>query len=155
MKDDGAARRLVLAEFLPYRLVALGDALSRRLARAYAHEGVSIAEWRVLAVISQANAMAARDVVARTPLDKMAVSRAVASLERKQLIERSAAPGDKRVSMLRLSAAGRAVFSRIAAIALRFEQGLIDPMSDDEIGQLKALLGKLEDSAPRAEDAPR
>ncbi|MFZ5618214.1 MAG: MarR family winged helix-turn-helix transcriptional regulator, partial [Pseudomonadota bacterium] len=102
MSDDAAAeRRLDLSEFVPYRIVVLGRAMSEALGAAYAGEGLSIPEWRVLAVVSQAPTIAARDVVARTPMDKMAVSRAVASLESKGLIARSPA-ADRRVSALKL-----------------------------------------------------
>ncbi|MEL7488552.1 MAG: helix-turn-helix domain-containing protein, partial [Pseudomonadota bacterium] len=67
----------------PYRMVALGHAFGRRLSAVYDGENISVVEWRVLAVIGQQTAMAARDVVRQTPMDKMAVSRAVASLEGK------------------------------------------------------------------------
>ena len=136
--------RFILSEFLPYRIVALGDRLSRRLARAYAGEGVTIPEWRVLAVISQKDRMAARDVVAMTPLDKMAVSRAVIALEEKGFVRRSEDPGDRRVALLSLSAEGRAVFNRIARVALDFEKQLVDDLTAEERRQLRASLSRLE-----------
>ena len=136
--------KLVLAEFLPYRIVALGDRLSRRLARAYADEGVTIPEWRVLAVVSQKEKMAARDVVALTPLDKMAVSRAVSSLEEKGLVLRGEDKDDRRVALLSLSADGRAVFDRIARLALEFERRLLDDLSAEERRRFAATLDRLE-----------
>lgn len=136
--------KLVLAEFLPYRIVALGDRLSRRLARAYADEGVTIPEWRVLAVVSQKEKMAARDVVALTPLDKMAVSRAVSSLEEKGLVLRGEDKDDRRVALLSLSAEGRAVFDRIARLALEFERRLLDDLSAEERRRFAATLDRLE-----------
>ncbi|MEZ5892773.1 MAG: MarR family transcriptional regulator [Parvularculaceae bacterium] len=114
----GAKRKLVLEEFAPYRIVALGHAVSGRLAGAYRGENITIPEWRVLAVIGEAERVAARDVVKRTPMDKMTVSRAVASLEEKGFVSRAPDAADKRVSMLSLSTAGRDVFDRIAALAL-------------------------------------
>ncbi|MEE2690925.1 MAG: MarR family transcriptional regulator [Pseudomonadota bacterium] len=138
---------LVLSEFLPYRVVVLGDLISRRLARAYEAENITIPEWRVLAVISQADSMAARDVVARTPLDKMAVSRAVASLEEKGLVERQTNPRDKRVSALLLSAQGRALFARIAQLALDYERRLLATLASEERKALLDILSKLETGA--------
>lgn len=116
--------RLKLAEFTPYRIVALGRRMSEELGAAYRNEGLSIPEWRVIAAVAQAPSVAARDVVAMTPMDKMAVSRAVAALESKGLIERQAAE-DRRVSALRLTATGEIVYQRIAAIALRYEDELL------------------------------
>lgn len=142
-----AAPPLVLSEFLPYRVVVLGDVISRRLARAYAGENITIPEWRVLAVVSQAEAMAARDVVTRTPLDKMAVSRAVASLEEKGLVERAADPHDRRVSTLRLSPEGRRLFARVASLALDYERRLMEGLAPEERCAFLAILEKLEKSA--------
>lgn len=137
-------QRLILQDFLPYRVVVLGDRLSRMLARAYADEGVTIPEWRVLAVISQKEKMAARDVVARTPLDKMAVSRAVSALEDKGLVLRSEDRNDRRVAILSLSAQGRAVFNRIARLALDFERRLLDDLTAEERRHFGAALARFE-----------
>ena len=103
-------RSLILDHFAPYRIVSLGHAISGRLSRVYADENITIPEWRVLAVISQAESLAARDVVQRTPMDKMTVSRAVASLESKGLVAREPDQQDRRVNMLSLSATGTGAF---------------------------------------------
>ena len=54
-------RKLLLERFAPYRLVALGHTVSRRLAKTYAGDNLTIPEWRVLAVVAQAERVAARD----------------------------------------------------------------------------------------------
>ncbi len=134
----------VLSRFAPYRIVAMGHELSRCLSRAYAGEGLTIPEWRVLATISQADAIAARDVVANTPMDKMAVSRATTSLEVKGLVCRVTDPKDRRVSSLSLSVSGRAVFERVAVLALSFEKKLLSALSLEERESFDKLLAKLE-----------
>ena len=130
---------LVLAAFTPYRIVALARRMSEELGEAYAHEGLTIPEWRVLAVIAQEPVTAARDVTRLTPMDKMAVSRAVTSLEKRNLIvrERSA---DRRVSSLRLTPAGEIVYQRVAAIALDYENRLLHRLSP---GDRRAFLDGL------------
>ncbi len=137
-------RPLVLGRFTPYRIVALGHAISGRLARAYADENLTIPEWRVLAVVAQADALAARDVVGKTPMDKMTVSRAVASLEGKGVIVRLQSEADRRVNMLSLSPSGRALFDRVAVLALGFEDELLAGLSVDERAAFDQLLAKLE-----------
>lgn len=158
MSDDAAAeRRLDLSEFVPYRLVVLGRAMSEALGAAYAGEGLTIPEWRVLAVISQAPTIAARDVVARTPMDKMAVSRAVASLEGKGLVARAPA-ADRRVSSLKLSPRGRVVFDRVAAIAIDYERSLLAALGEKERTLFFEGLAKLEsavNSVSAGESSPR
>lgn len=149
----GEEPRFELSAFAPYRIAVLGREISERLGAAYAGEGVTIPEWRVLAAVAQAPSVAARDVVARTPMDKMAVSRSVASLEEKGLIAR-APTTDKRVSALRLTRRGRAVFDRIAGIALDFEASLMSHLNADERRIFFDSLRRLE-SAVRAEEAIR
>ncbi len=140
----GKKRKLILEEFAPYRIVALGHAISGRLARAYRDENITIPEWRVLAVIGEAAQVAARDVVQRTPMDKMTVSRAVASLEQKGFVRRAPDPDDKRVSTLALSAEGRSLFDRVAAMALEFEDDLLAMLGADEAAAFLMVLAKLE-----------
>ena len=134
----------VLAEFTPYRIVALGHAIGRRLSELYRGEDLSISEWRVLAVIGQAREMAARDVVQRTPMDKMAVSRAVASLEKKGFVTRRENTLDRRLSMLRLSAAGSELFTRVAAAATAYERELLEGLGDEAAAQFRNLMSRLE-----------
>ena len=142
--ERSQGRALILERFVPYRIVALGHAFSRRLSSAYADENVTITEWRVLAVISQAERIAARDVVRRTPMDKMAVSRAAASLEEKGLVLRAADPDDRRVITLSLTPVGRDVFNRIAALALDYEDALLAALEPEEAAAFRAVLEKLE-----------
>ncbi len=130
---------LRLSEFTPYRIVALGRRMSEELGRAYRKEGLTIPEWRVLAAIGGAPVIAARDVVAMTPMDKMAVSRAVNSLEGKGLVLREQS-GDRRVSALRLTEEGEIVYQRVANIALIYEQKLLHHLSDAD---RRAFLGGL------------
>ena len=147
----GAKRKLVLDQFAPYQIVALGHAISGRLARAYRDENITIPEWRVLAVIGETNEVAARDVVKRTPMDKMTVSRAVTSLEQKSFVSRKPHEQDRRVSMLALSDEGRKVFDRIAGLALAFEDELMATLEPDEAAAFRLALEKLAERA-KAED---
>ncbi len=143
----GDGRELILERFAPYRIVALGHAISGRLARVYADENLTIPEWRVLAVVAQASEVAARDVVAKTPMDKMTVSRAVSNLETKGFVLRAVSEVDRRVNMLSLSEPGRALFDRIAALALEFEDGLLSALDADERAAFESALKKLEAGA--------
>ena len=114
------------------------------MSRVYADENLTVPEWRVLAVVSQADRLAARDVVRRTPMDKMTVSRAVASLEAKGFVARATDRKDRRVSMLSLSASGRARFERVAARARDAEAALLAVLNPAERAAFESALAKLE-----------
>ena len=65
------------------------------------------------------------------------------SLLRAGRIRRSVAAADRRRSVLRLSAAGEAVYREIAPVALRYERSLLEGLAAAEITSLDSVLGKL------------
>ena len=75
-----------------------------------------------MAVLGEQDGLGAGAIGERTAMDKVAVSRAVADLIEKGLLHRVASQADGRVSHLHLSAEGRAVYDRIAQIALDYER---------------------------------
>jgi len=151
VKSKPAAASFVLEDFAPYRIVALGHAISGRLSGVYRDENITIPEWRVLAVISQSPRVAARDVVSRTPMDKMTVSRAVASLEAKGFVDRQADDKDRRVSSLSLTREGRVLFDKIAVLALDAEIQILAALTPQERMMFLSTLSKLEEHATVSE----
>lgn len=143
--DDLAEPPLRLERFLPYRLSVLTNTVSRSIAREYAARfGLTIAEWRVMAVLGRFAPLSARDVVARTAMDKVRVSRAVAGLLKEKLILRRVDPGDRRRVLLSLSARGQGIYRQIAPLAIAREAELVAALSDSERRQLDRLLAKLQ-----------
>ena len=137
-------KRLRLDEFVPYRLSVLTNTVSAAIAGAYAERfGLSIPEWRVLAVLAMEPGLSAASVAERTAMDKVAVSRAVSGLLRTRRLVRAFADADRRRSVLRLSAEGEEVYWRVVPFARRYEQRLLADLSRDQRAQLKALLDHL------------
>jgi DNA-binding MarR family transcriptional regulator len=105
-----------LERFLPYRLSVLTNLVSGTIADAYRRRfGLSIPEWRVLAVLARHPGLSAADVAERTRMDAVAVSRAVARLVAAGRLRRGLARDDRRRSVLAVSAAGKAVYRAVAA----------------------------------------
>jgi DNA-binding MarR family transcriptional regulator len=142
---DTPADPLLLERFLPYRLSVLSNLVSSRLAAHYSRRfGLGIPEWRVLAVLAQAPGLSAAEVVERTAMDKVAVSRAVAALRRDGRLERRADAQDRRRSRLRLSAAGTAVYREVVPVARRLERELLDALSPADRAALERILPALQ-----------
>ena len=142
--------KLVLEEFLPYRLSVLSNRLSAAIAESYSSRfGLSIPEWRVMAVLALAPGASAAEVAERTAMDKVAVSRAVRRLLQTGRIRRETAAGDRRRSMLELTAAGRQIYRSITPALKHYERELLSALSERERKQLDALLQLLERRAPR------
>lgn len=137
---------LDLEHFLPYRLSVLSNRISQDIARLYADRfGLGITEWRVLAVLGRHHDIPAREVAERTAMDKVAVSRAIASLQAAGRIERQVRRDDRRHSMLRLSPAGRAIYDEVAPMALTYQRRLLEGLAPDERAALDRLLTRMEE----------
>jgi DNA-binding MarR family transcriptional regulator len=154
-----AQRRLALNDFIPYRLSVLTNRVSGAIARHYSdHFSLTIPEWRVMAVLGETPGLSAREVAVRTAMDKVQVSRAVASLIAARRLERTYDDEDGRISHLFLTRGGRTVYDQIAPLALRLEETLLAALTADERQALDRLLVKLgrqvkllsEDSLPSA-----
>ena len=137
--------RLVLDKFLPYRLSVLSNRLSAAIAEAYSRRfGLSIPEWRVIAVLALNPGLSAAEVAERTAMDKVAVSRAVRRLLSTGRARREMAPGDRRRSVLELTPEGRQVYRRITPALRRYEAALLAGLSTHDQRQLDAILRRLE-----------
>lgn len=135
---------LELETFLPYRLSVLSNTLSQSIARVYDKRfGLSITEWRAMAVLGHRADLSGREVAERTAMDKVAVSRAIARLLQKGLIERGTATNDKRRSVLRLSAEGWNIYDQVAPLALEHEKRLLSHLSGEEREWLARILDTL------------
>ena len=139
---------LTLEEFMPYRLARLSSTVSTTIARAYDKEfGLSIPEWRVIAVLGRFPGLSAVEVAEQTFLDKVAVSRAVTKLIKNGRIDRQFADADRRRSILNLSEKGREVHDRVAKLALKFEDDLLTGLDDAEVDQFNIVMDKLLEKA--------
>ena len=106
---------LVLDRFLPYRLSVTSNLVSDRIARSYeALFGLTIPEWRLVAVIAEVEAITQAEIGERTRMDKVTVSRAAIALVERGLLARAPNPGDKRSHHLSLTDAGRDLYASVA-----------------------------------------
>lgn len=148
--DPDAAEHeiLELERFLPYRLSVVSNHISQTIADAYAERfGISITEWRVLAVLGRYPELSANGVAERTAMDKVAVSRAVARLLQTGLIEREVHGEDRRRSVLRLSQAGYQVYDQVVPMTLDYERALLSGFSEEERAVLDRLLTRLDQAS--------
>jgi DNA-binding MarR family transcriptional regulator len=135
---------LILEDFLPYRLSITSHTVSTNIARVYEKRfGLSIPEWRVIAVLGRYPGLSAVEVADRTLMDKVAVSRAVTKLIKNGRIDREFADADRRRSILNLSEEGKQVHNEIAPLALEFEQQLVQNISDDDYDKFNSVLEQL------------
>ncbi|MDX1291858.1 MAG: MarR family winged helix-turn-helix transcriptional regulator [Hyphomonas sp.] len=148
MSDTENVSLLRLREFLPYRLSVLSNTVSTRIAALYDREfGLSVWQWRVMAVTGDKPGISATEIGQLTAMDKVAVSRAVAAMIEMGYLERKTSETDGRRSQLFLTPAGLDVYRLIVPMALGAEQELVSSLSEEELKELERLMGKLADAA--------
>ncbi|OJY44059.1 MAG: hypothetical protein BGP08_11990 [Rhizobiales bacterium 64-17] len=153
-ETDGARRRLVLENFTPYRLNTLARFASEGFVNSYAREarefGIGPAEWRVISFLGEqrdsrkgTKEMTARDIGARTFMQKVQVSRAILKLERKRLISRRLNFNDRREVFLKLTPSGKRVYAVIVPVALEYQKSLTKGLSAADMKTLDRVMGVL------------
>lgn len=146
---------LELEYFLPYRLSVLSNRISQEIARLYAERfALNVTEWRLLAVLGRYPDLTATELAERTAMDKVAVSRAVASLVAEGRLTRKVDGDDRRRSKLRLSAKGYRIYDQVAPLALAYERELVAGLRADERAALDRLLQLVEARTRGARPGP-
>lgn len=140
--------QLVLDRFLPYRLSITSNLVSDRIARAYESLfGLTIPEWRLVAVVAEAAAITQAEIGERTRMDKVTVSRAAIALVDRGLLTRAPNPGDKRSHHLSLTDAGRDLYASVAPKAIELEAKVFARFTKAELDGFVAMLRRIDAAA--------
>lgn len=137
-----------LAGFLPYQLSIASNAVSDLIAQRYRSRfGLKITEWRVIAVLGdaqmQGGRLTQRDLTEATLMDKVAVNRACKVLEERGLIARLDNENDGRSHLLALTEEGEAIHHEVMPIAKATEREILAGLDADEEAALRSMLAKL------------
>jgi DNA-binding MarR family transcriptional regulator len=140
-----SSARLVLDDFIPYRLSVTSNLVSDSIARAYESLfGLTIAEWRLVAVIAETGGITQQAIGAKTLMDKVTVSRAAIALVGRGLLARRDNPEDRRSHLLELTDAGRDLYAVVAPKALDLESRIFAAFDPQEVAQFVAMLRRIE-----------
>ena len=133
-----------LEEFLPYRLSVTTNRVSRLFAKQYAAQfGLTIPEWRVLAVVGRLGTCSPTAVGDWSAMDKVKVSRAAAALVAKGLLRQTQDPNDGRGRLLRMTRKGVTVHGGVVPLARSIEATLAEGLTKAEWLALNKALVKL------------
>lgn len=140
--------KLDLFKFLPFRLNRLAAEVSTELAGEYRERyGLDIPEWRVLATLGFRDDPCTAQYVAHcTRTHKSTISRAVAHLQERHLIERVENGDDRRELALQLTRKGRALYEQLIPRLLGKEQDILSCLTAAERKALAQAIGKIEKS---------
>lgn len=146
------AERLHLDRFLPYLLSVASNRVSDRIAQAYdALFGLSIPEWRLIALIAEHAPITQAQLGELSRMDKVTVSRAAIALTSRGLLARAPNPGDRRSHHLMLTDAGRALYAEVAPKAIELERRVFGRFDARELEQFTDMLRRI-DAAAQEDD---
>ena len=138
-------KRLILDHFIPYRLSVTSNVVSDVIARAYeALFGLTIPEWRVIAVVAENDGITQQGICTATRMDKVTVSRATIALVDRGLVARAPNNADRRSRLLALTRAGQSLYAGVAPKALEFEHRIFATFPPEEVDRFMDMLRAIE-----------
>ncbi len=117
--------------------------VSQSFARKLVPTGVTVAEWVILREMFAAGETAPSTLAKTTGLTRGAVSKLIDRLVKKGYVSRTEAADDRRFQDIELTAAGRRIVPKLAAIADRNDEEFFSQLSAEERARLVATLRKL------------
>ena len=136
-----AADPLRLDAFIPFRLSVTSNLVSETIASTYqALFGLTIPEWRLIAVIAEDEGVTQQQVGRRTRMDKVTVSRATIALVERGLIERRPHASDRRSQSLHLTKNGRDLYAAVAPKALELERRIFADFDPKDVAAFGEML---------------
>lgn len=127
----------------------------RRLRAAFAaflkrHSGLTLPEWRVLAVLAELGRLVQKDIVSATFMEQAQVSKALSRLREAGMVTDSPNPGDGRMRLYRLSAAGRSEVDRLRPVMVTRRDRIDATLPDAERAVFLAALERIAAAAEAA-----
>lgn len=143
-----AQRSFDFSRYLPYHLTFPVGTVSRVLAEAmHTRFGLKSAHWRIMAFLGSRGPVSTRDLASYLSTEKSAISRATSELIARGYVLRVLHPVDRRLLMLHFSPKGKRLFEQMSAVALDFEDALLEHVTPEEVAVLDSALGKLRKAA--------
>lgn len=147
-KTDSDIPAFTLKDYFPYQVRLFYRDVTAAVKEVYASRyGLSIHEWRTMAVLSDYEPLSAKEIVMRSGVDKVNISRAITCLQSRQFLERHVDPTDRRRALLRLTPQGKKIMRALLPLILDVEQQMLSALSPEEQAQLRHLMAKMTQSA--------
>jgi DNA-binding MarR family transcriptional regulator len=145
-----SGKTLHIGHFVTFQLIRLANAAKANVTRKYlADFGLSVPEWRLLAMTIRFEPVRFSELVANSSIDKGQASRTLQVLTRRGLIDTRAAGGGVRRAgdgapvILTVTAKGRRLYSTLLPVAQRNQARLLRLLTREERKTLWRVLNKL------------
>ena len=138
----GANGRFV-DDYLAALLAQASDLISSEFHEVVRSHGLSVSEWRVLATLAGSEPISIGRLAQVAVLKQPTVTRMLDRMEAKDQVERLAHDGDRRVTLVRITANGSRMVARLIALARDHEAKVLEPFGLAHAEDLKATLRRI------------
>lgn len=105
--------------------------------------GVTRREWVVLALLETYGPVSSSDLAALAMLEKSAMSKAINGLVDKGLVSRDTRRGDRRYTVLQVTADGKTRYRQILPVVEGINHDMLSALDKDEVAQLDQFLDRI------------
>jgi MarR family transcriptional regulator for hemolysin len=130
---------------LARRIVLTSKSLRAHFEAHMAAAGASMPFWLVLDQLDTEDGLSQRELARRLFVEAPTLTRHIDRMAAEGLLLRSQDPHDRRVTRIRLTAAGRQLHRRLAAVARARDEALRAQLSPREIATLERVLARITD----------
>jgi len=130
-------------------LGATAKAVNRAFTDQLAAAGGSLPVWLVLLALKQGYFRTQQEIAVAAGIEGPTLTHHLDALERAGMIVRSRDTADRRVVRVELTPEGEALFDRLRTAAVRFDRGLRDGISAEELDAFRDVLARLRANAER------
>jgi len=147
-RDKGAW--LDLSEHLPYLINRVGSALVERFsADALAKAHLSIASWRVLAVLATSRVLRQTDLAEMTSIEVSTLSRLITRLVRAGLVRRTRSRANGREVAVALTRRAQALLARLVPVAAGLQDKATRGLAKRDLATLRRVLRQMHENLTR------
>ena len=135
-------------------LTRVSRTVSRAFDEALTEAGGSLPVWLVLISLKSGQLASQRQLADAVGVQGATVSHHLNAMESAGLVTRRRDPRNRRLHLVELTGAGEALFSRLREVAFAFDQRLRAGLTEQEVGQLEALLARLRENVSPENASP-
>lgn len=142
-RSSSRVERWVVDDYLSYLLARASHVVSSAFHLDVRAAGLTVLEWRVLATLADGRAYSVGQLASIALAQQSTVTKLLGRLEAEGRVARSEATHDRRQSMVRLTADGRAALGTLPQRAKSHEKRSVAGLDAAETKALKSALRKL------------
>ena len=142
MKNEILKSRIPLG----YLIHEVARLMKRRFEDEAQAHGITLPQWRTLAVMAQNEGIAQSDIAAAIDADPMTMSGILDRLDKRGLIERYPDPRDSRAKMARITTEGHALFEEARSVGIAMYESALEGLDASQQQVAIAALTRMRDN---------